>query len=144
MATYTSTRTAAGVPAKYMEKGLFCDIATYEAAGSSNADANDVIQMINVAAGVTVVDMYLAYDDCGTLTVDVGNGDDVDRFMDGADVGAGGGLARMGANITAGTFTAFPKKYTTADTIDIKILTGAATGTLTLCVVMTAEDMDLT
>ncbi|MEK9723067.1 MAG: hypothetical protein VW405_06225, partial [Rhodospirillaceae bacterium] len=91
-----------------------------------------------------VLEMRLDFDDCGTgVTIDVGDGDDVDRFMDGVDVATNGGTARMGANITAAAFTAFPKTYSSADTIDCKILGAAASGTFTLTVFMTAEAVDL-
>lgn len=139
MATYTTDRTAAGAVAKYQEKGVFQDTATYEAAALA---ANDIVQMIQVAPGVTVLDMVLYNDDCGTCTADIGDGDDVDRFMDGVDIGAATGTGyRMGASVAAGT--CFPKLYSTADTIDLKLATGPATGTLTLVVYMTAETTDL-
>lgn len=141
MGNVTTTRTAAGVPARYQEKGVFVDVATYEC---SSLAANEVIQFINVAPGVTVLEMRLDFDDLGTgVTVDVGDGDDVDRFMDGVDVSTASGTARMGAGITVAPYTAFPKTYTTADTIDGKILGAAATGTITLTVFMTAEGVDL-
>lgn len=138
MATFTTTRTATGVAPRYQEKGVFCDVGTYEFAAEA---AGSVIQMVKVAAGVTVLDGYIIYDDLGTLTVDVGDGDDVDRYIDGADVGAAAGLSRF--NLGAGGLV-FPKKYTADDTIDVLTITGAATGTLTLVVFMTAEAVDLT
>lgn len=136
MATVTTTRTAAGIPARYQEKGVFCDVATYEC---SSTAANDVIQMVKVAPGVTVLDVKIVFDDLGTgVTVDVGDGTDVDYYIDGADVSTAGGVKRADA------VTSFPKTYTSEDTIDITILGAAATGTITLVATMTAETVDLT
>lgn len=136
MATVTTTRTATGVPARYQEKGVFCDVATYEASALA---ASDVIQMVKVAAGVTVLDVKIVFDDMGTgITFDVGYGDDVDYFMDGIDVATAGGVSYATAA------TAFPKTFAAEDTIDIVNLGGTATGTVTLIAYMTAETVDLT
>lgn len=135
MATVTTSRTATGVPARFQEKGVFSDTATYECAALA---ANDVIQMVNVAPGVTVLDVVVSFDDLGVgTTIDVGDGADVDRYIDGADTDGAAGAARMSA--AAG----FPTLYSTADTIDVKILGAAATGTITLTALMTAEATDL-
>src|SRR5688500_10410003 len=147
MATVTTDRTATNAIGKYSATGVFSDTATYECDGVVSV-ADTVIQMIKVngadaPGGITVLDMFLDYDDLGTLTADVGDGDDVVRFMEGVDVGAGGGRARQGHLITANPFTAFPKTYTANDTIDVKLLTGTATGTITLTVLMTAGAADL-
>ena len=131
----TTTRTAAGVPARYQEKGVFCDVGTYECDSTA---ADTILNMVNVAAGVTVLDCKIIFDDLGTgITVDVGDGDLVDRFMDGIDVATAGGVSYSTNE------AAFPRTYTTADTIDIKILGGTATGTITLIAYMTAESVDL-
>lgn len=136
MATVTTTRTATGVPARLQEKGVFTDVATYEC---SSTAAATVIQMVKIAAGVTLLDLHIVFDDLGTgVTVDVGDGDDVDRYIDGADVATAAGVARLSAG------TGFPKTYSTDDTIDITILGAAATGTITLVALMTAETVDLT
>lgn len=137
MATFTTTRTATGVAPRYQEKGVFCDVATYEFAGEA---AGSIIQLVKVAPNVTVLDGYIIYDDLGTLTVDVGDGDDADRYIDGADVGAAAGLSRFA--LGAGGLV-FPRKYTAEDTVDLLTITGAATGTLTAVVFMTAEPVDL-
>ena len=134
MAEFQTSRTAAGVPARYQEKGVFCDVATYEC---SSTAADSILNMVNVAAGVTVLDCKIIFDALGTVTVDVGDGDLVDRFMDGVSVSSAG--VSYSTNEVA-----FPRTYTTADTIDIKILGNAATGTITLIAYMTAEAVDLT
>ena len=63
---------------------------------------NDVIQMIPVAAGERVVDLQLIVEDIDsatTLVLDVGDGDDTDRYIDGATIGQAGGFARLGAGV---------------------------------------------
>lgn len=102
---------------------------------------SDVLQMVKIPAGAKILDMKLACTDldtgANTITLDIGDGDDVDRFFDGSTLGqAGGGFAAttlvsnvdqsiLGANISAANFFANPcnKLFTVADTIDITILT---------------------
>lgn len=97
--------------------------------------ANDVIEMVKIPAGATIDEIILEATDLDTggtpaIILDVGDGDDADRFIDGSVVGKTGGVDRLGANLGY--------KYTETDTIDVKVATGpatgAATGTITLCV----------
>jgi hypothetical protein len=137
MATQTADRVAAGIPARAQEKGVFCEVSTYE---MSTTAQNDVIQMVKVAAGTTVVDGYIVYDALGaSTTVDVGDGDDDDRWIS-AQATSSAGHTRFGE---AGG-TAFPRNYTSDDTIDITLEGGAGTGTITMVVFMTREEVDLT
>jgi hypothetical protein len=134
-----SDRAATGVPARSQEKGVFCEVATYELAATA---ASTTINMIKVEAGTTVLDGYIIYDDCGTgATVDVGDGSDVDRFIDGADVSTAAGLSRFA--VGAGGLT-FPYTYAADDTIDILTLGAETTGTITLVAFLTRELVDLT
>lgn len=102
--------------------------ATYSlGAAFSNGD---VFEMLPVYAGETVVGLVLVVDDLDTngtptLALDVGDGDDVDRYMDGVTSGQAGGSAFYGANITSAKTILY--KYTADDTIDIKAVTGPAT-----------------
>jgi len=112
----------------------------YEAAGLA---ANDIIQMVSVKEGEVVVGMLLGFDALGTgATLDVGDGGDVDRYMDGV-VASAAAVARLGEAGTpgGGTYIAVPPdgmgyQYTADDTIDVKIATvsGTATGTIKLTV----------
>lgn len=94
---------------------------------------NDVIQMVPVAPGERVVDLQVIVEtDLDTATgiiLDVGDGDDVDRYVDGATTGQTGGIVRYGQGVaTAAAAAALDKKYTVADTIDILIQTAATSG----------------
>lgn len=105
--------------------------ATYDFTAAFVVD--DIIQMIPVAIGERVIDLQLIVEtdlDSSTgVVLDVGDGDDPDRYIDGATVGQAGGFAALGSGIvTAAAAAALNKKYTAADTIDVKIAT-AASGT---------------
>lgn len=106
---------------------------TYEAAAAS---ADDVILMGGtLPAGAIVTYVALICDDLGTgVTADVGDGDTVDRYIDGADVA------------TAASFNTFPSvaeidnvgyeigQATGDNQIQVTILGAAATGTIKLLV----------
>ena len=141
MATFYTDRTSGSAPAKYQAQGVFSDIGTYEL---SSTAAGSVIQMVKVAKGVTVIDMVLYCDDCGTATADVGiTGTDADYFMDGVDIGAATGTGyRMGAGVTTGA-VAFPYTFAADGTVDLLTITNSTTGTITLVVYMTADPGDL-
>lgn len=144
--TYQSSRCSTGAVPVYKETGVFHDSATYEAAGASAIVANDVIQMVpipggNAPNGVEVIDVILTTDDCGTATADVGDGDDPDYLIDGADIGAAAGcVARRGSGVSVLVAAGFPKIYTTNDTLDVKIASSSANveGTIRLDVFMRA------
>jgi len=96
---------------------------------------DDVIQMIPVAKGERVVDLQLIVEtDLDTSTgivLDVGDGVDTDRYIDGATIGQTGGVAKHGSGlVTAAAAAAANYKYTAADTIDVLVAV-AASGTAT-------------
>lgn len=134
-----SDRAASTVAARSQEKGVFCEVATYELDATA---ASTTINMCHVEAGTTVLDGFVIFDDLGTgATVDVGDGADVDRYIDGGDVSTAAGLVRFG--VGAGGLT-FPYTYAADDTIDILTLGAETTGTITLVVYFTREAVDLT
>ena len=100
----------------------------------------DVIKMVPVAAGERVVDLQLISEDLDThvsptITLDVGDGVDTDRYIDGSTVAQTGGFERFGAGLaTDAEAIAANYKYTEADTIDVivsaAVATGATTGTI--------------
>lgn len=107
--------------------------ATYDFTAAFVVD--DIIQMIPVAIGERVIDLQLIVEtDLDTSTgvvLDVGDGDDTDRYIDGSTVGQAGGFAALGSGIvTAAAAAALNKKYTAADTIDVLVQV-AASGTAT-------------
>lgn len=98
----------------------------------SSLALNDVIQMIPVAPGERVVDLQLICEDLDTgtpaIVLDVGDGDDTDRYIDGSTAAQAGGVTRMGSGIdTDAEAIAYNKLYTVADTIDVLVQVAAAT-----------------
>lgn len=98
---------------------------------------NDVIQMIPVAEGERVVDLQLVSEDLDTngtptIVLDVGDGDDTDRYIDGSTIGQAGGHARLGSGIDSDAEAiAVNNLYAAADTIDVLVQAGPATGATT-------------
>jgi hypothetical protein len=144
MATLTTGKVASTVQAR-----AGTDItAVFETYSLSAALAlNDVIQMVKIPAGATVLDLTIACDDLDsngtpTIVLDVGDGDDTDRFIDGSTIGQAGGSAKLGAGVATGN-AAFNYTYTTADTIDVLVqagpATGATSGQITMSVIYTMQ-----
>lgn len=130
--THTTDRTAAGAQPRNQEKGLFQDVATFEASATASAD---VIQMVKIAAGVTVTGVQAVTDALGTsVTIAVGDGDAPSYLMAATSAASAGRLNATG----------FPKTYAAPDTLDVTIGGAAATGTITLIANMTRENVDLT
>lgn len=141
MATFTSDVASLG---QFFEgHGGYVQVRTVSytfAAALANAD---IIKMVPVQPGERVVGGWIVCPEFDTnasptATVDVGDGDDADRFVDGSTVPGTGGVIAWGAGIAAtlAAATAFTKVYTVADTIDITVsaavATGAASGTITM------------
>lgn len=135
MATVTADRAASNVNARQQEKGVFCEVSTYELSSTANGT---IIQMLKVAAGTTVLDGFIHFDALGgSTTVDVGDGDDDDRYISAKDTSSAG-RQYFGENVAG-----FPRTYSSEDTIDCIIEGADGTGTLTLVVYMTRETVDL-
>lgn len=121
LATSNSAFTGPGGGVVYVREAVYSAL--------SSLALNDVIQMIPVAPGERVVDIQLIVEDIDsatTLVLDVGDGDDTDRYIDGATVGQAGGFARMGAGIdTDAEAIAVNRLYTVADTIDVLVQAAA-------------------
>lgn len=89
---------------------------------------NDVVQMIKVPKGARVIETKLGADDLDTngaptITLDVGDGGDVDRYIAASTVAQAGG-----APVESILKTGFGFVYTTDDTIDIMVKAAPATG----------------
>jgi hypothetical protein len=136
MATVTSSEV--GTDDQAVDRvGLIAVKASYSvpATGDGSA-ANDVIQMVKVPAGASIIDLWLSSTDIDTdaspaVILHVGDGGDADRYIASSTVGQAGGVARLSA-IAGVNYT-----YTADDTIDVTIGTVAATkaaGTLVLTV----------
>lgn len=116
----------------------------YEAAVALVID--DIIQMVKVPLGATILDIILSVDDMdggSALVLDVGDGNDDDRYILGTTIGQGGGTVRLGQGITgAAAANALNYTYTAEDTIDVHVDTAPAsvgTGTIALAVIYTMQ-----
>lgn len=94
---------------------------------------NDVIEMIPVFEGETVLDVILVNDALGaSVTASVGDGDDPDLYLTATSI--------TSAGVTKGQPTSaanFPKTYAADDTIDVLLEGGnPGTGDITLIVLV--------
>lgn len=105
---------------------------------------NDIIQMVKVQTGFTVLEVVLASADVDThstptIVMTVGDDGDTDRYITTSvgTIGQGGGVCRLN-NQVGHCYT-----YTADNTIDIKVTTapatGATSGTISLSVIGTME-----
>lgn len=148
MATTASSKVASTVPEREPHSGVFALKATFAHPTSGDGSAaGDIIQMVKVAKGTMILDMALSAEDLDTGTTiefDVGDGDDVDRFIDGTTIGQAGGIVRLGSGVAAAAIDgAHGYVYPADDTIDVKVVaaaTGKTAGTITLTVLCTMED----
>lgn len=90
---------------------------------------NDVVQMVKVPSGAIVTNVVLGADDLDTngtplIVLDVGDGSDTDRFIDGATSAQAGGTSAA----LAGTAGSFGYQYSADDTVDILVQVAPATG----------------
>ena len=86
-----------------------------------NPEANDVVQALNVPAETLVINPGLEVLTAlsGSVTLDLGDGDDVDRYVDG-DTNAVGHATTVAKASNSGHV------YATADTIDVTVLGATA------------------
>lgn len=140
MATLKSNKITANAPARDLPSGVLAVVGTYVL--SAALALNDVIQMVKVPQGATILNVILAATDLDTggspaIALTVGDGSDADRFITSSTVGQAGGIASLNAAAGAGY------KYTATDTIDVTVATGPATGatsgTVTLTVLYTMD-----
>ena len=90
---------------------------------------NDILEMVPVYAGETVLDVQLITEDLDTdgspaIVLDIGDGDQRARYIDGSTAGQAGGFARMDPPVVAN----YPHTYAADDTIDILVQVAPATG----------------
>ena len=102
---------------------LRCKIGTYDASGSESAA--DVIQVVKVPKGAIVNShlSYLIWEDFGTtVTADVGDGGDDDRYCSALALGTAStsSVTTFQEAAGAGVYAA-EYEYTAADTIDITL-----------------------
>ncbi len=153
--TYVSTKAGTGTQARLdvHDDTIYCifDIAAAigtaanggGGAGGTAFVINDVVQMVKVAAGSTILGVYLsvsALDSSTGIVTAVGDGVDDDRFLTGLTIGRSGAVGASGAMAHSGHLYA----YTANDTIDFKVTTAASgtasvTGTVSLSVRITSQ-----
>jgi hypothetical protein len=99
MATVKSTTFAAqeagkmALDAGIANVGLHVIATSYEA---SSLAANDIINLFKLPKGAVIYGMDVYFDDLGTgTTLDVGDSNDVDRYIDGADTATAAGAAHI-------------------------------------------------
>jgi len=116
--------------------------ATYTMLGTETA--LDVIQMVSIPKGARVWREYsnLKHTACAsTVTLDVGDGGDADRYIDGLDASGASGTTLDTFEGKVGVAVNYtPYEYTTADTIDVTLATLTtpnATGVIQLTVLYT-------
>ncbi len=116
--------------------------ATYTMLGTETAA--DVIQMVSIPKGARVWREYsnLKHTACATtVTLDVGDGSDADRYIDGLDASGASGTALDTFEDKVGVAVNYtPYEYTAADTIDVTLATLATpntTGVIQLTVTYT-------
>lgn len=98
--------------------------------------ANDVIQLVNIFKGETVLGVILESPDLDTggspaIILDVGHGGDADSIIDGSTIGQTGGTQNsFNSNVAPITFSA-------DDTIDVTVATSPTTGATSGVIKMT-------
>jgi len=143
MATYQTTAVIAGVrPDATCPAGIVLSRYGLFTLAASGGDAtalaqNDVIEMVPVPKGAQIIDINVQWTDlasAGSPTMDVGDGDDTNGWIDGLNITAAGISC-----LKTATFSAYyiGKEYTAADTIDVKIMDAdcnATSGTIRMIV----------
>lgn len=126
MATRQSTKVAdSGTQPRATKVGLVSDSGIYSVGAALSLSAGDVIQMVRVAKGASLVWFQLS-GGSGDALVTLGDGVDDDRYMTAVTMGSNSALIRL-LNVHAGNV---PYVYSTDDTIDIAVST-VSVGTIT-------------
>lgn len=141
-----ATKTLTPTGANIVDPGLLggrvrCMVDTYEAAAVA---AGSTIQMGQaLPKGARVLNVILAHDALGAATVDVGDADNADRYIDGADVSSAGVVGSDEAALVDGLAYKVLGTGATASgddkTILITTISAAITGTIKLIVYYTHD-----
>jgi len=113
----------------------------YDEYVASSLAANDIIQVGDVLpTGAIVIDIQVQFDDLGTgTTLDIGDSNDVDRYLDGIDTATAAGKTSMQtSSVTIGPLTGrgYVVGTNSGDNQIIATNLGAsATGTLKFCII---------
>jgi hypothetical protein len=139
MATVLSNKAQPGVSPKFLPSGVIAVCASYTF--GSAPSLNDLVQMMKIPAGATVIDMILDSDDLDsngtpTMKFDVGDATTAARFIAASTVPQAGGVVHTG--VAAGT----AYQYSADTWINVKVNTAAATfqtGTVRLTALYTMD-----
>lgn len=143
--TYSSNAVASGVQPRG-GIGVQSITEVYEAEVALVVD--DIIKMVKIPAGAEILDIRLSVDDLDTdgtpaIVLDVGDGDDDDRFILGTTIAQGGGTVRLGQGVVgAAAASCAGYRYTADDTIDVHVDTApdaGGTGTISLTVIYSMQ-----
>ena len=118
MATYTASAAQAGVQPKGLRAGLVAVTSFYSFPASASVAM--VIQMVKVPKGATPVLIQVTNSSTGDNTIQVGDGDDTDRYRVEGTLSSGQGTVIC-------TLPLHPYTYSVDDTIDIVISRASAT-----------------
>lgn len=116
MATLTASAAQSTIPAKYAINGTISRVVSYTVAAALSA--GDVIQMVRVPKGATILDLTFFTDEFGTSNATVGS------IGDGNAVGRYLGTASTSSSLAVGLITlpgGVGYSYSAEDTIDIVI-----------------------
>jgi hypothetical protein len=143
--TFQSAKAKAGIPAR---AGIgICSVSGEYTFLAALVD-EDIIEMVKIPAGATILDWVLDIPatglDTGTAIVwCLGDGTTEDRFFTGAVQGRSSAGAIVGPGSTGFVLGSTQYKYTAEDTIDFKVktapTTGVASGTMKLTVLYTMD-----
>lgn len=135
MAILTTSKVGAGVAPRANVTGAVTVTATHTL--SAALALGDVIQMVKVPGGATILGVTLSCTDLDTggspaIVLGVGDGASTARFIASSTVGQAGGVATLNAHGGHG-YT-----YADDDTIDVLVATGPATGAASGTIRLTA------
>lgn len=144
MATFNTTKTAAGVQPRSEHMGVVSVSAKYTILAV--LATGDIIEMVKIPKGAVILDLVLTAEDLSTgadIILNVGDGGDIDRFIDSSTIAQAGGVARLGAGVAAAALDgAAYFTYAADDTIDVQVEAGGtatATGDITLSVLYSMQ-----
>lgn len=134
--TFTASKAASTHATKDFKTGTNCIESTYQVTAGSALVINDVIQMVKVPKGARVTEIILSTTDLDSnvtplVSLEVGDGDDTNRYIAADTIGRTGGTTRMGSGITTLTQA---YTYTADDTIDVLVTAAPATGATTFTI----------
>jgi hypothetical protein len=118
MATFTANAAQAGVQPKGLTVGLVAVTGFYSFASSTSVGTT--IQMVKVPKGATPVLLQVTNSSTGDNTIQVGDGNDPDRYRVEGTLSSGQGTVIC-------TLPLHPYTYSVDDTIDIVISRASAT-----------------